>query len=95
VAPPGTAYRTSDIAKVTQLLKSQPWRSFSEDQEIADTGLRGAIPVQDEILFSVLAVLRTVLPYWCGVGPGSTRTRSAQRAKARPRLEHAVPTGTH
>lgn len=100
VAPPGTAYKDlHDIAKVTQLLKSPAIAIVSdEDQEIADiVDYVVRIPVQDEVLFSVLAVLPgQLLPYWCGVGLGLNPDTQRSNVPKHARVWNMLfPPGTH
>jgi len=100
VAPPGTAYKDlHDIAKVTQLLKSPAVAIVSdEDQEIADiVDYVVRIPVQDEVLFSVLAVLPgQLLPYWCGVGLGLNPDTQRSNVPKHARVWNMLfPPGTH
>ena len=98
--PPGTAYKDlHDIAKVTQLLKSPAVAIVSdEDQEIADiVDYVVRIPVQDEVLFSVLAVLPgQLLPYWCGVGLGLNPDTQRSNVPKHARVWNMLfPPGTH
>ena len=100
VAPPGTAYKDlHDIAKVTQLLKSPAIAIVSdEDQEIADiVDYVVRVPVQDEVLFSVLAVLPgQLLPYWCGVGLGLNPDTQRSNVPKHARVWNMLfPPGTH
>jgi acyl-coenzyme A synthetase/AMP-(fatty) acid ligase/fructoselysine-6-P-deglycase FrlB-like protein len=100
VAPPGTAYKDlHDIAKVTQLLKSPAVAIVSdEDQEIADiVDYVVRIPVQDEVIFSVLAVLPgQLLPYWCGVGLGLNPDTQRSNVPKHARVWNMLfPPGTH
>jgi glutamine---fructose-6-phosphate transaminase (isomerizing) len=100
VAPPGSSYKDlHDIAKVTQLLKSPAVAIVSdEDQEIADiVDYVVRIPVQDEVLFSVLAVLPgQLLPYWCGVGLGLNPDTQRSNVPKHARVWNMLfPPGTH
>jgi len=100
VAPPGTAYKDlHDIAKVTQLLKSPAVAIVSDDdQEIADiVDYVVRIPVHDEVLFSVLAVLPgQLLPYWCGVGLGLNPDTQRSNVPKHARVWNMLfPPGTH
>ncbi len=100
VAPPGTAYKDlHDIAKVTQLLKSPAVAIVSdEDEEIADiVDYVVRIPVRDEVLFSVLAVLPgQLLPYWCGVGLGLNPDTQRSNVPKHARVWNMLfPPGTH
>jgi glucosamine--fructose-6-phosphate aminotransferase (isomerizing) len=100
VAPPGPAYEDlHDIAKVTQLLKSPMVAIVSDgDDRIADLAdYVVRIPVEDETVFSVLAVLPgQLMPYWCGVGlglnPDTQRSNVPKHAKVWNML---FPPGTH
>jgi len=100
VAPPGTAYKDlHDIAKVTQLLKSPAVAIVSdEDQEIADiVDYVVRVPIQDEVLFTVLAVLPgQLLPYWCGVGLGLNPDTQRSNVPKHARVWNMLfPPGTH
>ena len=100
VAPPGIAYKDlHDIAKVTQLLKSPAIAIVSdEDQEIADiVDYVVRIPVEDEVLFSVLAVLPgQLLPYWSGVGLGLNPDTQRSNVPKHARVWNMLfPPGTH
>ena len=100
VAPPGTAYEDlHDIAKVTQLLKSPAVAIVAdEDSEIADiVDYVVRIPIQDEVLFSVLAVLPgQLLPYWCGVGLGLNPDTQRSNVPKHARVWNMLfPPGTH
>ena len=100
VAPPGSSYKDlHDIAKVTQLLKSPAVAIVSdEDQEIADiVDYVVRIPVQDEVLFAVLAVLPgQLLPYWCGVGLGLNPDTQRSNVPKHARVWNMLfPPGTH
>ena len=71
VAPPGPGYEDMvTIAKVTSMLKTPAVAIVSDDDtqigELVDYVVR--LPLNDETLFAVLAVLPgQLLPYWCGV----------------------------
>ncbi len=100
VAPPGSSYKDlHDIAKVTQLLKSPAVAIVSDDdQEIADiVDYVVRIPVEDEVLFSVLAVLPgQLLPYWCGVGLGLNPDTQRSNVPKHARVWNMLfPPGTH
>ena len=100
VAPPGPAYRDLlDIARVTQMLKSPAVAIVSEnDSEIADLAdYVVRIPVEDEAIFAVLAVLPgQLMPYWSGVelglNPDTQRSNVPKHAKVWNML---FPPGTH
>jgi glucosamine--fructose-6-phosphate aminotransferase (isomerizing) len=100
VAPPGTSYRDLlDIARVTQTLKSPAVALVSEsDTEIADiVDYVVRIPVEDEVIFSVLAVLPgQLLPYWCGVGLGLNPDTQRSNVPKHARVWNMLfPPGTH
>jgi glucosamine--fructose-6-phosphate aminotransferase (isomerizing) len=100
VAPPGTAYKdVLDIARVTQLLKSPAVAIVSEaDTEIADiVDYVVRIPIEDEVLFSVLAVLPgQLLPYWCGVNLGLNPDTQRSNVPKHARVWNMLfPPGTH
>ena len=71
VAPPGPGYEDMvTIAKVTNMLKTPAVAIVSDDDtqigDLVDYVVR--LPLSDESLFAVLAVLPgQLLPYWCGV----------------------------
>jgi len=100
VAPPGVAYEDlHDISRVTQMLKSPAVAIVSaQDREIADLAdyvIR--IPVEDEAIFAVLAVLPgQLIPYWSGVllglNPDTQRSNVPKHAKVWNML---FPPGTH
>ncbi|OGN80937.1 MAG: hypothetical protein A2X23_10755 [Chloroflexi bacterium GWC2_73_18] len=100
VAPPGTSYRDlHSIARVTQVLKTPSVAIVSEDDteiaDIVDYVIR--IPVRDETIFAVLAVLPgQLLPYWCGVllglNPDTQRSNVPKHARVWNML---FPPGTH
>jgi glucosamine--fructose-6-phosphate aminotransferase (isomerizing) len=101
VAPPGPAYpQMMDIARATQGLKSPSIAIVSEgDSEVSklvDDVVR--LPVEDEVLFSLLAILPgQLLPYWSAVelgdiNPDCQRSNVAKYA----RVWHMLfPPGTH
>jgi glucosamine--fructose-6-phosphate aminotransferase (isomerizing) len=100
VAPPGTAYKdVLDIARVTQLLKSPAIAIVSEsDTEVADiVDYVVRVPVEDEVVFSVLAVLPgQLLPYWCGVGLGLNPDTQRSNVPKHARVWNMLfPPGTH
>ncbi|HEX2645720.1 MAG TPA: AMP-binding protein, partial [Candidatus Dormibacteraeota bacterium] len=70
VAPPGPGYEDLvTVAKVTNMLKTPAVAIVSDDDtqigDLVDYVVR--VPLNDETLFSVLAVLPgQLLPYWCG-----------------------------
>lgn len=100
VAPPGPAYKDLHvIARVTQMLKSPMVAIVSAgDTEIADLAdYVVRIPVEDETIFAVLAVLPGQLaPYWSGVelglNPDTQRSNVPKHAKVWNML---FPPGTH
>jgi fatty-acyl-CoA synthase len=71
VAPPGPGYDDMvTVAKVTNMLKTPAVAIVSDDDnkigDLVDYVVR--LPLSDETLFAVLAVLPgQLLPYWCGV----------------------------
>jgi fatty-acyl-CoA synthase len=71
VAPPGPGYDDMvTVAKVTNMLKTPAVAIVSDDDnkigDLVDYVVR--LPLNDETLFAVLAVLPgQLLPYWCGV----------------------------
>jgi fatty-acyl-CoA synthase len=71
IAPPGPAYEDMvTIAKVTNMLKTPAVAIVSDsDTQIGDlVDYVVRLPLDDETLFAVLAVLPgQLLPYWCGV----------------------------
>ena len=100
VAPPGPAYEDHvKIAKVTQMLKTPSVAIVSQnDTEVADLcDYVIRLPVEDETLFTVLAVLPgQLLPYWSAVGlglnPDTQRANVPKHAKVWNML---FPPGTH
>jgi len=101
VAPPCPAYpQLVDIARATQLIKSPSVAIVSEhDNEIAalvDNVIR--LPTDDEILFTLLAILPgQLLPYWTAVelgdiNPDCQRSNIAKYARVWRML---FPPGTH
>ena len=97
--PATTCDRECLRAKVTQLLKSPAIAIVSdEDQEIADiVDYVVRIPVEDEVLFSVLAVLPgQLLPYWSGVGLGLNPDTQRSNVPKHARVWNMLfPPGTH
>jgi glucosamine--fructose-6-phosphate aminotransferase (isomerizing) len=101
VAPPCAAYKElMDIARATQILKSPSIAIVSEnDDQIAalvDDVIR--LPEDDEILFTLLAILPgQLLPYWTAVetgdiNPDCQRSNIAKYARVWRML---FPPGTH
>lgn len=100
VAPPGISYDDlASIARVTELLKSPAVAIVAEGEtriaDIVDYVVR--IPLEDEVLFSVLAVLPgQLMPYWCGVelglNPDTQRSNVPKHARVWNML---FPPGTH
>ncbi|HVO42728.1 MAG TPA: hypothetical protein VMT34_08900, partial [Aggregatilineales bacterium] len=101
VAPPCASYKAlTDIARATQMLKSPSIAIVSEeDDEIAalvDDVIR--LPEDDEILFTLLAILPgQLLPYWTavetgGINPDCQRSNIAKYARVWRML---FPPGTH
>lgn len=100
VAPPGVAYRDlADIARVTQMLKSPAVALVSsEDTEIADiVDYVVRIPVSDETIFAVLAVLPgQLMPYWMGVDLGLNPDTQRSNVPKHARVWNMLfPPGTH
>lgn len=100
VAPPGTSYDDMErIAKVTQILKTPSVAIVSDDDrgisEIVDYVIR--LPVADEMIFPVLAVLPgQLIPYWCGVGLGLNPDTQRSNVPKHARAWHMLfPPGTH
>jgi fatty-acyl-CoA synthase len=100
VAPPGSSYDDQErIAKVTQILKTPSVAIVSEDDrrisEIVDYVIR--LPVDDEVIFPVLAVLPgQLIPYWCGVGLGLNPDTQRSNVPKHARAWHMLfPPGTH
>jgi fatty-acyl-CoA synthase len=100
VAPPGPSYHDMvSLAKVTEILKTPSVAIVTEgDTEVADRcDYVIRLPVTDETIFAVLAVLPgQLLPYWCGVGlglnPDTQRSNVPKHAKVWNML---FPPGTH
>jgi fructoselysine-6-P-deglycase FrlB-like protein len=100
VAPPGVCYdELESIAEVTQILKTPSVALVSEADDrigkMVDYVIR--LPVEDETLFSVLAVLPgQLIPYWCGVhlglNPDTQRSNVPKHARVWNML---FPAGTH
>jgi fatty-acyl-CoA synthase len=100
IAPPGPSYKDlHSIAKVTQLLKTPAVAIVSDDDtEIADiVDYVVRLPVRDETIFSVLAVLPgQLLPYWCGVGLGLNPDTQRSNVPKHARVWNLLfPPGTH
>ena len=100
VAPPGTTYEdVNQIAKVTQILKTPSVAIVSDDDtgisEIVDYVIR--LPVRDEMIFPVLAVLPgQLIPYWCGVRLGLNPDTQRSNVPKHARAWHMLfPPGTH
>lgn len=100
VAPPGIAYKDlHDIARVTQLLKTPLVSIVSESEtdiaDISDYVVR--IPVEDEIIFAVLAVLPgQLLPYWTGVRAGLNVDTQRSNVPKHARVWNMLfPPGSH
>jgi glucosamine--fructose-6-phosphate aminotransferase (isomerizing) len=108
IAPPGPAYpQMVDIARATQVLKSPSIaivsESDSEVSKLVDDVVRlparpAGGPVEDEVLFALLAILPgQLLPYWSAVelgdiNPDCQRSNVAKYA----RVWHMLfPPGTH
>jgi len=101
VAPPGPAYpQMVDIARATQMLKAPSIAIVSESDDqvskLVDDVIR--LPTEDEVLFSLLAILPgQLLPYWSAVelgdiNPDCQRSNIAKYA----RVWHMLfPPGTH
>ena len=100
VAPPGPAYEDMvTIAKVTSMLKTPSVAIVSDDDDkigdLVDYVIR--LPLNDETLFAVLAVLPgQLLPYWCGVllghNPDTQRSNIPKYARVWNML---FPANTH
>ncbi|MFI5283267.1 MAG: AMP-binding protein [Candidatus Dormibacterales bacterium] len=100
VAPPGPAYEDMvTIAKVTSMLKTPSVAIVSDDDDkigdLVDYVIR--LPLKDETLFAVLAVLPgQLLPYWCGVllghNPDTQRSNIPKYARVWNML---FPANTH
>jgi len=100
VAPPGGSYSDlHDIARVTEQLKSPAVAIVSEkDEKIADiVDYVVRLPIEDETLFTVLAVLPgQLLPYWCGVGLGLNPDTQRSNVPKHARVWNMLfPPGTH
>ncbi len=100
VATPGVSYPDLlAITKVTQLLKSPSVAIVPEsDTDIADiSDYVVRIPMEDETLFAVLAVLPgQLLPYWCGVGLGLNVDTQRSNVPKHARVWNMLfPPGTH
>ncbi|MFV2063129.1 MAG: SIS domain-containing protein [Chloroflexota bacterium] len=100
VAPPGPAYEDlHDIARVTQQLKSPAIAIVSgSDAAIADiVDYVVRIPIEEETIFSTLAVLPgQLLPYWCGVGLGLNPDTQRSNVPNHARVWNMLfPPGTH
>lgn len=100
VAPPGISYDDLErIAKVTQILKTPSVAIVSESDhrisEIVDYVIR--LPVEDETIFPVLAVLPgQLIPYWCGVKLGLNPDTQRSNVPKHARAWHLLfPPGTH
>ena len=101
IAPPGPAYpQMIDIARATQMLKAPSIAIVSESDDqvskLVDDVIR--LPTEDEVLFSLLAILPgQLLPYWSAVeqgdiNPDCQRSNIAKYA----RVWHMLfPPGTH
>ena len=101
VAAPGNAYqRLTDIARVTQMLKTPCTAIVTEDDEtiasMADDVIR--LPPMEETLWSVMAILPgQLLPYYCAVELGDVNP-DCQRSNIpkHARVWHMLfPPGTH
>jgi glucosamine--fructose-6-phosphate aminotransferase (isomerizing) len=100
VAPPGTSYEDlCSIARVTELLKSPAVAIVAEGETRIADGVDYVvrIPIEDEIIFTVLAVLPgQLMPYWCGVelglNPDTQRSNVPKHARVWNML---FPPGTH
>lgn len=100
VAPPGASYDDLHaIARVTELLKSPAVAIVSDaDTRIADiVDYVVRIPVEDETIFAVLAVLPgQLLPYWCGVELGLNPDTQRSNVPKHARVWNLLfPPGTH
>jgi len=101
IAPPGAAYpQMVDIARATQVLKTPSIAIVSDGDsqvsKLVDDVIR--LPTEDEVLFSLLAILPgQLLPYWSAVelgdiNPDCQRSNVAKHA----RVWHMLfPPGTH
>jgi fatty-acyl-CoA synthase len=100
IAPPGPGYEDMvTIAKVTSMLKAPAVAIVSDDDDkigdLVDYVVR--LPLKDETLFAVLAVLPgQLLPYWCGVllglNPDTQRSNIPKHARVWNML---FPADTH
>ena len=101
IAPPGPAYpQMVDIARATQMLKAPSIAIVSESDDqvskLVDDVIR--LPTEDEVLFSLLAILPgQLLPYWSAVelgdiNPDCQRSNIAKYARVWYTL---FPPGTH
>jgi glucosamine--fructose-6-phosphate aminotransferase (isomerizing) len=101
IAPPGPAYpQMVDIARATQMLKTPSIAIVSESDgqvsKLVDDVIR--LPTEDEVLFSLLAILPgQLLPYWSAVelgdiNPDCQRSNIAKYARVWYML---FPPGTH
>ncbi len=100
VAPPGESYGDLyDIARVTEQLKSPAIAIVSNgDEKIADiVDYVIRLPMEDETIFAVLAVLPgQLLPYWCGVGLGLNPDTQRSNVPKHARVWNMLfPPGTH
>jgi glucosamine--fructose-6-phosphate aminotransferase (isomerizing) len=100
VAPPGRSYEDMEqLAKVTQILKTPSVAIVSDDDrrisETVDYVIR--LPVADEMIFPVLAVLPgQLIPYWCSVGLGLNPDTQRSNVPKHARAWHMLfPPGTH
>ncbi len=100
VAPPGDSYGDlHDIARVTEQLKSPAVAIVSQnDDKIADiVDYVVRLPIEDEVLFTVLAVLPgQLIPYYCGVGLGLNPDTQRSNVPKHARVWNMLfPPGTH
>ena len=100
VAPPGDSYKDMhDIARVTEQLKSPAVAIVAHnDEKIADiVDYVVRLPIEDEVLFSVLAVLPgQLMPYYCGVGLGLNPDTQRSNVPKHARVWNMLfPPGTH
>jgi fructoselysine-6-P-deglycase FrlB-like protein len=100
VAPPGICYdELESIAEVTQILKTPSVALVSENDDriakMVDYVIR--LPVEDETIFSVLAVLPgQLIPYWCGVNLGLNPDTQRSNVPKHARVWNMLfPAGTH
>ncbi len=101
VAPPGEAYqRLTDIARVTQMLKTPSLAIVTEDDEEIASRVDDVVrlPAMEETLWSVMAILPgQLLPYYCAVELGDVNP-DCQRSDIpkHARVWHMMfPPGTH